>query len=156
MAPFPCRKNPGCPFSSPHSLPILQHFSFISVACLFAKSPQELWLAKEIGALMTPGLGSPLLLTFRRCWEPWLVLGSALQKWTISHCHREGRKQGGCRVCRESWLHSEYSYSCAAPSVNTDSPIHHRPPFLSTRPGERDDLVPAAGTSTKFLQNSNV
>lgn len=56
---------------------------------------------------MTRGLGSPLLLTFWRCWEPWLGLGSAQPEWTISHCHWEGRKQGGCRVSPESWLHSE-------------------------------------------------
>lgn len=51
LAAFPYRKNPGYPFSSPLSLPILQHFSFIPVACLFAKSPQELWLAKEMREL---------------------------------------------------------------------------------------------------------
>lgn len=30
----PGQKQPGYPFISPPSLPILQHFSFISVACL--------------------------------------------------------------------------------------------------------------------------
>lgn len=44
---------------------------------------------------MTPGLGSPLLLTLWRCWGPWLVLGSALQKWTISQCRWEGKETGG-------------------------------------------------------------
>lgn len=42
------------------------------------------------------------------------------------------------------------SHSCSAPNVNMDSPIHHWPYFLSTHPGERDDLVPAAGISTVF------
>lgn len=48
LSAFPCRKNPGYLFSSPLSLAIPQHFSFLSVACLLAKSPQELRLAKKM------------------------------------------------------------------------------------------------------------
>lgn len=41
-------------------------------------------------------------------------------------------------------------HSCCTPNVNTDSPIHHRTPFCSTRPKYSNDLVPAAGTALRF------
>lgn len=44
-------------------------------------------------------------------------------------------------------------HSCCTPNVNTDSPIHHRTPFQSTRPEQSSDLVPAAG-SVRFSKTA--
>lgn len=107
---------------------------------------------RNTATLMTWGLASPPFLTFKRCWESRTLPGSALQKWTIRHCQQavweEARGMPSLhRVLIAQWD----AHSCSAPNVNTDSPIHHWPYFLSTCPGERNDLVPAAGTSTMFL-----
>lgn len=47
-------------------------------------------------------------------------------------------------------------HSCGTPSVNTDSPIHHRTPFHSTRPEYNNDLVPAAGSTLHSLKRQHL
>lgn len=107
---------------------------------------------RNSATLMTWGLRSPPLLTFKRCWESCMLLGSTLQKWTISHCHQAvGEEARGMPSLHRVLIAQWDSHSCSAPNVNMDSPIHHWPYFLSTHPGERDDLVPAAGTNTMCL-----
>lgn len=66
------------------------------------------------GGLMTRGLGSPLLLTFWRCWEPWLGLGSAQPEWTISHCHWEGRKQGAAELAQSPGCTVRFTQLCCS------------------------------------------
>ena len=90
-----------------------------------------------------------------RC-GPFVLKGSSPWKWPISHCHCArrgwgrwywgGDKPGLPRIL----IVRDDPHSCCTPSVNTDSPIHHRTPFCSTRPKYSNDLVPAAGTALHF------